>query len=526
MIGNILESISFLSWNEELKKEFIGNFSSQINTLSDWDEKWKNYKTFIENESTLDLFFDNYNFDFILSYVTKYVEDSDANNDRISDVIYKALFDLFNQKDKNEYSEELVLLLDMFWYILKTNFYNVNYNGDNKTYIWLRDNIYFLRIVFVITLSLIENKNYDNIGEVKTECGYLFWDNTNNSENKRIYQYLAFRQIDAKFNEHLLIISLLVIFLEDGEDTIHNLRNISWWVQNYKISQIFWLIDDVTSERYEFYVNIINNSWLLHAFLNKITKKKDWLSWIYLTSILRSIINLKILEGNHMIILHFSDLFISDEEINKEYLGIISWINIMDSKILCQLESKTWANVSTTITFLLIKGGKRYVKESILDKLVEIIKHKLKDNLELDSPYFELYENIIIWEYGKIKLNFKLNDFYDEEDDENKLVAWIIADITLFSVTLKHIKNFLRKNDLDKFYFELIKSYILDKYNISDEFSIVDIRNAFGFTVKDDFVEKELGKLTVPKKYFKSFWKPKTENHIIRLIWKKNYEVL
>ena len=499
-MNNILESINLLSWNKELKKNFIDSFEIQINWLADWDEKWNNYKTFIENKDTLELFFDNYDFGFIINYITEYIDDSDADDDKISDVIYDNLYLMFTKKDKNKYRDKLIELLNMFWYILRTNFYNTNYNDSSKTYIWLKDNLVLLKIVLIIILSFIKDKDYIDIKDIKTDFDYLFWNNFNNVENKRIYQYLAFKQNDEIFNEHLLIISFLVLFLEDDKGTVYNLKNKLSHVSDYEISQIFESINEMEWEKYKEYLIIIKDFWLVYNLLRKIESNK-WIDKKYKENILLILIKDNLLKNDEII--DFSILFWKNDEIRKEYIGLIKWIKFDEKMILDKLNGD---NETISKDFLLIEENKKYIKGKILKSLIDNLKDEFIKNIELEAKtYWVLYQNILNWKYWDIKLDLSLEKF------EYNFIEKIIDDIEWEKITLKYIDKVIVKKDLNGFYKTLIKYYINNIW-IWEEFSVKNIR-------EDLLIEDYIIKIILKK--IKDEW-----SSIIWLSWRSRYKII
>ncbi len=516
MNNNILESIVKLSENEDLKNNFLTEFKKQVNWLENWDEKWENYKNFMNNKNTLELFLEEFNFDFIIGEIKKWFNSSNINQDfftkklfdNLDIYFYKKSFEWFTEEEK----KQVIELLNKFWELLRI-FINNNYDQNTILYKALQENILILNIVFYIILWLLKAKEENLNEKIRT----LFWINNNQNEG-RIYQYWIFQKYDnEKFNQHLFIISLLVIFIESNNRTISNNRRINYSYANipYNILDVFNDLNLKELDNTNIYLKSLKKYWLLFNFLEKL-ENKSWISNEYKVFILNTLLNNNLLENKEL--LNFSILFTKYEKVKEKYIEILKNTNFSKKEILENLNDDSLE--ADIINFLLIEWNKKYIIWNILDKLVEIIKNKLKDSLKLDNIYFKLFKNIINWKYWDIKLNLKLDDF--NEKNNNKLIKWIIEDIDWFKFILENdnIKRILTKEDIKRFYFELIKNYILENYSIWEEISIKNVRDFFWFTKKDNFVEKVLEELWgISKKTLKT-----NDNYIIKLIWNKNYE--
>ena len=523
----MLESMKTLSENSELKENLLKEFDKQVNWNLESDEKWNNYRTFIENDDTLNLFFEKYDFKFIFNQILLFVISSKLDKDKLSENIFKELLVLIEKKSLKWFSsEEEIILKDIgnkFWYLLRGNFYASHYSWNSNLYNWLKDNKIILEILFIVILYFIKNKDYYNIGNIKNDFDYLFWGNTNNVENKRIYQYLAFREWwEEEFNKHLLIISFLVVFLEDKNELIYNFRNKLSQVSNYNIFQVFKHIKDLDNIYYKKYLLIIKNNWLLHNFLRKI-EKKNWINKEYKIKLLFVLLENNFFENGNLI--DFSELFLKYDEVKEKFIEISNQIEFNWEKILKNLtETNNWL-IKDTIRFLLIKSNKKYIKKDILNILIQLVKEKLIESITLEKDtYWKLFENILNWEYWKINLNLALEEF------DYVFVEKIVDDIDWEEFTLKNIEKVIIKKDLKQFYLELVKKYIETEYSIWNQFSITDIRKYFRYTPENKEIEKHISnsleKLTVLKKIFRKEDFEKTDDKIIRLVWNKNYKVL
>jgi len=518
-MNNILEAIHKLSENEDLKSNFLKEFENQVNWWESWDEKLKNYETFMNNKNTLELFLEEFDFDFIVEEIKKWFVSSNINQDlftkkffnNLDIYFYKKSFEWFNEERK----KQVIELLNKFWELLRV-FTNNHYNQNTILYKALQENLLILNIVFYIILWLLKLEEENLSEKIRT----LFWINNNQNEG-RIYQYWIFQKYDnGKFNQHLFIISLLVIFIENRTNIwpYKKADDYYWRNEDYNLVEAFKGYD-LDNINIVMYLNNIKSFKLIDKFLENL-EKKNWMNQDYRIKILLELLENNLLEKNEL--LDFSILFTKYEEVRKKYIEISSKINFSEIEILEKLNSdEIYKN--EIINFLLIEWNEKYIKWKIFNKLIEIIKHKLKENLELDKIYFELYKNIINWKYWNIKLNLKLADF--NEEDDNKLIKWIVEDINWFKFTLQNIEKFLVRKDIEIFYYELIKKYILDKIWVWEEFNILKIRRFFWFTQKDSFLERVLNQLTVSKNFFRKFWKTDDENHIIkRLSWSKRYK--
>lgn len=498
-MDNLLESIKELIENEELKLNLIKEFNSQINWLSDLNDKWLNYKSFLSNKDILDIFVNEFDINFIEKQIIWFISTSNISHYDIpnnlpeitDDLFLKACLRWLNEEERDTWKE----LINTWWNYIKQVFYDNTYNASSNIYIWVKDSLTLLKIIFYIILSEIKKEeDYNKITNIKSVFNNLF--------NNWIYQFILFYREEKQFWPQMLLVSILGIFLEDS-DRRFDLKSINLANISVATTEIFNISILEISELEKILLSL-KKFQLTFNLLRKIETNKI-VNDNYKREILLSLLNYKIFEDSDLV--NFSILFSQFEDVKIKYFEIIEKIDFKKEEILNNLNNEDNNLQKDTIHFLLLEKSKNYLSKSIKNQLIKIIKTKLLEKLTLPWIYWDLYKKTVDGYLWDINLWFTFDNLWEKLTEES------VNDLSSFKFTIENIDKIIIQKDLDKFYFKLIRNHIAKQYSECDTFSIKDIRATFWFDDKNKYIKDSLQKIN-------NEW-----DLIKRWIWNWNYKV-
>lgn len=496
-MNNIFESIKILIQNEKLKQKFIFEFNKQINWLSDWDEKWKNYESFLNDEEILDIFLMEFDVNFIEKQIIWFINISNINIDNISENLPKFIDKLFLKKCitwlNDDERSSWVELINNLWNLIQQSFYNNSYNEDSKLYQWFKENLTLFKLIFALILHEIKKEeDYDKISSnIKNKFVDLL--------DTWIYQFISFAEQNKAFSKHKFLISIIWIFIEESDRRFdfrtYNMQNTSVATPN-----IFDLsINDFNQS--EELLLILKGFWLTFNFLRKIESNKI-INDDYKSKILLSLLNYGICENSELV--DFSKLFSKFDEVKIKYIETIANIIIEDKKIIENLSDIDNWLTEDTINFLFFEENKKYLTDPVKIKLVKILKDKIIVGFYLnDDKYQELLIKFIDWKLWEKNLWLNMTNFW------NKLIQVIInylewydeKDYELMCQYIENIKRLLSENDIkdfrNKYYEEIINNVSIFDINrfkkikyLLFEFEIEkDNLDNFSSKIKTDYLD-------------------------------------
>ncbi len=466
-----------------LKKTFFSSFDRKINKL-DTLQKWEIYKKIIGDIWIWLEFMSKIDFAFVLEQLQDFMTKSNLHSDFVHQHLsewlseyIRAILKKWFEKGKRE---KVYLFLKSFWELLKRAFYDSMYNTNTTLYKSFENNAILLEIVFYLILWSVRGMEEDEIENLKRQTNPLL------SDQRLIYQFLVFGNIDReKFNKHLILLALIVILLENDSRLTIQLKPPQWYLRSYGIVSIFNIVN-LKNWKITYYLKTIEEYWLLFTFLAKL-KIKDWIDDNFKKEVLKVLLSENLVDDD--ILIDFSILLSKYKEIKDIYLEKIKNKMFKKSKILENL-TEDKGLLKDTIYFLLIKENgeyinQKYISKKIYQKLKNVLIEKLKYNLTLfkgkdNNPYFNLLYFILIDKKDSLGIN--ISKF--EKDGRNFLIEEVFNDLDSYRFVVENIDKIISKRDLKNFYYLFLKKYIETYNKIGDEFNISDIKEKLWFSVK------------------------------------------